>query len=75
MIVETVVQLSKGSISSQDVKVKFSMGNINSAKYLDKPATYKQIKSYVEEHSGLSVSSLYIAQVKQKYGIIERGLL
>lgn len=35
-------------------------------------ATYPQIKEYVLEHSGLKVSSLYIAQVKQKYGIIER---
>lgn len=35
-------------------------------------ATYEQIKDYVLEHSGLKVSSLYIAQVKQKYGIIER---
>lgn len=35
-------------------------------------ATYGQIKDYVLEHGGLKVSSLYIAQVKQKYGIIER---
>ena len=35
-------------------------------------ATYPQIKDYVLEHSGLKVSSLYIAQVKQKCGIIER---
>ena len=35
-------------------------------------ATYGQIKDYVLEHSGLNVSSLYIAQIKQKYGIIER---
>ncbi|MGM9640630.1 MAG: 23S rRNA (uracil(1939)-C(5))-methyltransferase RlmD, partial [Faecousia sp.] len=35
-------------------------------------ATYPQIKDYVLEHSGLKVSNLYIAQVKQKCGIIER---
>ena len=35
-------------------------------------ATYGQIKDHVLEHSGLKVSSLYIAQVKQKCGIIER---
>ena len=35
-------------------------------------ATYDEIKKYVKETNGLSVSSLYIAQVKQKYGIIER---
>lgn len=33
---------------------------------------YKEIKDYVLEHSGLKVSSLYIAQVKQKCGIIGR---
>ncbi len=35
-------------------------------------ATYEEIKRYVSEHSGLNVSTLYIAQIKQKYGIIER---
>ena len=35
-------------------------------------ATYGQIKAYVLEQNGLKVSSLYIAQVKQKHGIIER---
>ena len=30
------------------------------------------IKAYVREHSGLAVSTLHIAQVKRKYGIIER---
>ena len=35
-------------------------------------ATYEEIKAYVLEHSGLNVSSLCIAQVKQKHGIIER---
>ncbi len=38
----------------------------------EKKATYEEIQSYVLEHSGLKVSHLYIAQVKQKYGIIER---
>ena len=35
-------------------------------------ATYGQIKEYVLARSGLKVSSLYIAQVKQQCGIIER---
>lgn len=35
-------------------------------------ATYSQIKDYVLEKTGLKVSNLNIAQVKQKYGIIER---
>lgn len=35
-------------------------------------ATYDEIKAYVLKHSGLKVSNLYIAQVKQRMGIIER---
>jgi len=35
-------------------------------------ATYNEIRKYVWEHHQLKVSNLYIAQVKQKYGIIER---
>ena len=35
-------------------------------------ATYEEIRAYVLEHTGLKVSNLYIAQIKQKYGIIER---
>ena len=34
-------------------------------------ATYNKIRDYVWEHHQLKVSNLYIAQVKQKYGIIE----
>lgn len=32
-------------------------------------ATYAEIKAYVLEKTGLKVSSLYIAQIKRKYGI------
>ena len=39
---------------------------------VESKATYEEIKAYVLEHSGIKVSSLYIAQVKQKCGIIER---
>ena len=36
-------------------------------------ATYEEIKKYVAEHNdGMKVSNLYIAQIKQKRGIIER---
>ena len=35
-------------------------------------ATYNEIRDYVWEHHQLKVSNLYIAQVKQKCGIIER---
>ena len=37
-------------------------------------AAYEKILEYVSENTGLKVSPLYIAQVKQKYGIIERGI-
>ena len=35
-------------------------------------ATYEKIKSYVLEHTGVEGSYLYTAQVKAKYGGIER---
>lgn len=35
-------------------------------------ATYEEIKEYVLKQNGLKVSNLYIAQVKQQSGIIER---
>lgn len=35
-------------------------------------ATYDEIKAHVTEHTGLTVSTLNIAQVKRKCGIIER---
>ena len=39
---------------------------------VERKSTYDEIKAYVLEHTGLKVSSLYIAQVKQKCGIVER---
>ncbi len=69
--VETVVQLSKGEIQSTKIRVDFSLEDMDMSGF-QKGATYGEIKAYVKEHSGLTVSSLYIAQVKQKLGIIER---
>ena len=66
--VETVVLLSKGEIDSKKVRVEFSLENMDMSGF-QKGATYPQIKEYVQEHSGLKVSSLYISQVKQKCGI------
>lgn len=37
-----------------------------------KDATYREIKKYVLDKYGLKVSSLYIAQIKRKHGLIER---
>ena len=35
-------------------------------------ATYAEIKEWVQKEYGLKVSSLYVAQVKRKHGIIEQ---
>lgn len=68
--VETVCLLSKlQSKEHIEIEVKMDEMDLTSA---ESKATYEEIKAYVLEHSGLNVSSLYIAQVKQKYGIIER---
>ena len=69
--VETVMCFSKETYPHRSVKVEFPLEGLNVAQ-LQGSATYEQIKAYVLEHSGLKVSTLYIAQVKQKYGIIER---
>ena len=34
--------------------------------------TYAEIRQYVLDKTGLKVSQLYVAQVKRKYGLIER---
>ena len=68
---ETVMCFSKGTYPHRSVKVEFPLEGLNVAQ-LQGSATYEQIKAYVLEHSGLKVSTLYIAQVKQRYGIIER---
>ena len=68
--VETVCLLSKlQSKEHIEIEVKMDELDLTAA---EKKATYEEIKTYVLEHTGLKVSSLYIAQVKQKYGIIER---
>ena len=68
--VETVCLLSKlQSKEHIEIEVKMDELDLTSA---ESKATYEEIKAYVLEHTGLKVSYLYIAQVKQKYGIIER---
>lgn len=69
--VETVVLLSKGEIDSKKVCVEFSLEDMDMSGFQN-DATYGQIKERVLQKTGLKVSSLYIAQIKQKYGIIER---
>ena len=68
--VESVVLLSKLN-TKQHIEVELNLDELDLTD-AEKKATYQEIKDYVLEHSGLKVSSLYIAQVKQKCGIIER---
>lgn len=68
--IETVCLLSKlQSKEHIEIEVKMDEMDLTSA---ESKATYEEIREYVLEHTGLKVSHLYIAQVKQKYGIIER---
>ena len=68
--VETVCLLSKLNVEHH-IEVELTMDELDLTAAESK-ATYEEIKGYVLEHTGLKVSSLYIAQVKQKCGIIER---
>lgn len=67
---ETVCLLSKLN-AKQHIEIEVTMDELDLTA-AEKKATYQEIKDYVLEHTGLKVSSLYIAQVKQKCGIIER---
>ena len=67
---ETVMVLSKLQ-AKQHIEIDLSMDELNLTS-TEKKATYQKIRDYVLAHSGLKVSSLYIAQVKQRCGIIER---
>lgn len=57
--------------AKQHIEIDLSMDELDLTA-AEKKATYQEIKDYVLQHSGLKVSNLYIAQVKQKCGIIER---
>ena len=70
--VETVCLLSKLHEAKHHVNVRLDMDELDITSAESK-ATYEEIKKYVAEHyDGMKVSNLYIAQVKAKYGIIER---
>ena len=68
--VETVCLLSKLQ-SKEHIEIEVTMDEMDLTS-AESMATYEEIKAYVLEHTGLKVSPLYIAQVKQKHGIIER---
>ena len=68
--VECVISLSQ---QYPDDHIEFSLDlDELDATPAETKATYKEIKDYVKEQTGLNVTPLYIAQVKQKCGIIER---
>lgn len=67
---ESIVLLSKlHTKQTIEVEVKMSEMDLTAA---ESKATYEEIKEYVLKHTGLKVSNLYIAQVKEKCGIKER---
>ena len=68
--VEAVLLLSKLHVD-RHIEVDVSMDELD-VTAAESKATYNEIRNYVWEHHQLKVSNLYIAQVKQKYGIIER---
>ena len=71
--VESIVLLSKlKSNKLKHINVELEMDELDLTAAESK-ATYEEIKDYILKQSGLKVSNLYIAQVKQKCGIIERA--
>ena len=62
--------LSKGEIDSKKVRVEFSLEDMDMSSF--QKGTYSEIKQWIQAEYDLKVSSLYVAQVKQKHGIVER---
>ena len=68
--VETVVKLvRKTSDAYIDLKVDMDELDLTAS---EAKATYEKIKQYILDKYDTKVTNLYIAQVKDKYGIIER---
>ena len=68
--VEAVLLLTKLNVE-RHIEVDVSMDELD-VTAAESKATYNEIRDYVWEHHQLKVSNLYIAPVKQRYGIIER---
>ena len=68
--VEAVLLLTKLNVE-RHIEVDVSMDELD-VTAAESKATYNEIRDYVWEHYQFKVSNLYIAQVKQKYSIIER---
>ena len=67
--VETVVCLSRQKVEEH---IYFDVNIEDLPKTTRTTATYPEIKAYVKEHYGLNVTSLNIAQVKEKHGFEKR---
>lgn len=70
MHVETVALLSKLN-TEHHLDIEIGEDELSEIDF-SKDATYGEIKKFVLDKYGLKVSSLYIAQVKRKHGLIER---
>ena len=70
MHVETVALLSKLN-TEHHLDIEIGEDELSEIDF-SKDATYGEIKKYVLDKYGLKVSSLYIAQIKRKHGLIER---
>lgn len=68
--VETVVLLNRQDISTS-IEIELTAEDLELTR-VESKATYKEIEMYVKNKFGLHVPNLYIAQVKQAHGIIER---
>jgi len=66
--VETVVVLRDKKV---DGHISIDL-DVEKLEIQDKKATYDEIKAYVSEKYGYKISSLYIAQVKERAGIQKR---
>ena len=71
MHVETVCLLSKLNETHQHIEVTVDMDEMD-VTAAESKATYDEIRDWVQENYGFHVTNLNIAQVKRKYGIIER---
>lgn len=70
MHVETVVQLFRKTPDAHvDLKIDMDEIDLTAA---EAKATYEKIKQYISDKYDTKVTNLYIAQVKEKHGIIER---
>lgn len=68
--IETVVLLSQQKADDYiEVELELDELDVTSA---ESKATYREIQQYVMKQTGLMVSNLYIAQVKEKCGLEKR---